>query len=240
MAGDYNFYRYVGNDPMNYIDPYGLAKGKKDPYAHTLKNKRVKGNIKIKPKDLMKKPNIPAILQETSKMYFQSQIESWVIDKIEKAGGHVLEPEHIGPGSDYYECQQKEKRKEKEKTQGGLKVTKNSKAEQLKKNREQGKKFEKERTKEFKKENHETENEITLKTESGTKTRVDVIGKDKKTGILRIEEHKSSATAPLTKNQTKAFPELEKSGGVVVGKGKGAYPGGTKIPPTKVKIVRPE
>ena len=82
MAGDYNFYRYVGNDPVNYIDPSGLAKGKKDPCPHTLKNKRVKGNIKIKPKDLMKKPNIPAIWQEAVKMYFESQVESWFIDEM--------------------------------------------------------------------------------------------------------------------------------------------------------------
>ena len=42
-----------------------------------------------------------------------------------------------------------------------------------------------------------------------------------------------------TKNQNLAFPEMQETGGVVVGKGKLGFPGGTQIPPTKVNIVRP-
>ncbi len=33
-------------------------------------------------------------------------------------------------------------------------------------------------------------------------------------------------------------PEIEQSGATVVGKGKAPYTGGTKIPPTKVEIIR--
>jgi hypothetical protein len=55
-----------------------------------------------------------------------------------------------------------------------------------------------------------------------------------------LTECKSSATATLTKNQKAAFPEIEKTGATVVGKGKGEFPGRTRIPPTKVDIVRPE
>lgn len=50
--------------------------------------------------------------------------------------------------------------------------------------------------------------------------------------------YKASITAPLTKNQKKAFPEIERTGATVVGKGKPGYPKGTKIKPTKVIIKR--
>ncbi|EPW3854497.1 hypothetical protein QZJ98_13645 [Acinetobacter baumannii] len=53
-------------------------------------------------------------------------------------------------------------------------------------------------------------------------------------------ECKASETAPLTKNQTKAFPEISKSGATIVGKGKDGFSGGTKIPPTEVIISRPD
>jgi len=80
--------------------------------------------------------------------------------------------------------------------------------------------------------------QVTLKTASGTKTRMDIIAQ--KDGGCRLVECKSSATAGLTKNQTKAFPEIEATGATVVGKGKPGLPGGTKIGPTKVEIIRPE
>jgi filamentous hemagglutinin len=53
-----------------------------------------------------------------------------------------------------------------------------------------------------------------------------------------VTEAKASQTAPLTKNQKAAHPSIEKSGGTVVGKGKPGYEGGTKIPRTKVNVVR--
>jgi RHS repeat-associated protein len=81
--------------------------------------------------------------------------------------------------------------------------------------------------------------QVTLKTESGVKTKMDVVS-TKPSGEVRLQEAKSSAEAPLTKNQKIAHPEIEKSGATVVGKGKPDYPGGTKIPPTKVEVVRPE
>ncbi|HEV3316360.1 MAG TPA: hypothetical protein VG488_05295, partial [Candidatus Angelobacter sp.] len=81
--------------------------------------------------------------------------------------------------------------------------------------------------------------QVTLKTESGVKTRMDVVS-TKPSGAVRLQEAKSSATAPLTKAQAMAHPELEQTGATVVGKGKPDYPGGTKIPPTKVEVVRPD
>ena len=81
--------------------------------------------------------------------------------------------------------------------------------------------------------------EITVKTGSGTRTRLDIVGR-KSSGEVKCIECKSSTTAPLTKNQQKAFPEIEKFGATVVGKGKPGFENGTKIPPTKVEIIRPD
>jgi RHS repeat-associated protein len=81
--------------------------------------------------------------------------------------------------------------------------------------------------------------QVTLKTESGVKTKMDVVSTSASKEV-RLQEAKSTATAPLTKNQKIAHPEIEKSGATVVGKGKPDYPGGTKIPPTKVEVVRPK
>jgi RHS repeat-associated protein len=74
--------------------------------------------------------------------------------------------------------------------------------------------------------------QVTLKTESGIKTRMDVVS-TRTSGEIRLQEAKSSATAPLTKNQQLAHPEIAKTGATVVGQGKPGYPGGTQIPPDK-------
>ncbi len=80
--------------------------------------------------------------------------------------------------------------------------------------------------------------QVTVKTQSGTRTRIDLMGKDAEGNIV-CTECKASATAPLTTNQKIAFPEIKESGAVVVGKGKPGFPGGTQIPPTTVDVVRP-
>lgn len=51
--------------------------------------------------------------------------------------------------------------------------------------------------------------QVTIKTNQGTRIRVDAIGTDKTIGNIAIQEYKSSITAPLTKNQIKGFPELQ-------------------------------
>lgn len=68
--------------------------------------------------------------------------------------------------------------------------------------------------------------------------RLDALGTDTATSDIKLTDGKASATAPLTPNQTVVYPELEVSGGVVVGKGKPPYVGGTQIPPTKVDVIR--
>jgi filamentous hemagglutinin len=68
---------------------------------------------------------------------------------------------------------------------------------------------------------------------------MDVAARDSN-GTAVLKEAKSSATAPLTKAQALAHPEIEKTGATVMGQGKPGFPGGTKIPPTKVEVVRPK
>jgi len=111
--------------------------------------------------------------------------------------------------------------------------------EQLKENKKRGEEFAAAKTEEFRTTADSVETEITIKTADGTRTRVDAIGIDKDTQSISIQEYKSSETAPLTKNQEAAFPQIEESGGEIVGKGKGIFTGGTKVPPTTIQIIRP-
>ena len=105
-------------------------------------------------------------------------------------------------------------------------------------NRAAGDAFQKEVAEARQKTQSDLVQEVTVKTESGVKTRIDIMSRGED-GKISCVECKSSSTAPLTKNQSAAFPQIERSGAVVVGNGKPGFPGGTKIPPTTVEIVRP-
>ena len=114
-----------------------------------------------------------------------------------------------------------------------------SKADVLAQNRANGRAFEQQEFAKFSSQNNNAVEQITVKTSSGVRTRVDAIGLDANGNVV-INEYKSSINAPLTNNQTRAFPEIFESGGVVVGKGKGIFTGGYQIPAsTEVTIVRP-
>ncbi len=116
-----------------------------------------------------------------------------------------------------------------------------SKADVLHRNRIEGRAFEQQEFSKFCKTVDYAEEQITAITNKGTKVRFDAIGIDKRTGEIIINEYKSSATAGLTKNQRTGFPELYQDGGIVVGKGKGKFKGGTNIQKgTKVDIIRPK
>ena len=127
------------------------------------------------------------------------------------------------------------------KTNGATDAAKSStKADTLTQNRMQGKAYEQQEFAKFSSQNSNAVEQITIKTESGVKTRVDAIGIDSNGNVV-INEFKSSATAPLTNNQKIAFPEIMESGGVVVGQGKGIFKGGYRIPAgTSVKVIRPQ
>ncbi|MBQ8166291.1 MAG: hypothetical protein IJZ96_04550, partial [Lachnospiraceae bacterium] len=115
-----------------------------------------------------------------------------------------------------------------------------TKADVLAQNRANGRAYEQQEFAKFSSQNNNAVEQITIKTSSGVKTRVDAIGLDSN-GKVVINEYKSSLTAPLTDNQKIAFPEIYESGGIVVGKGKGIFSNGYQIPPgTKVTIIRPE
>jgi len=109
-------------------------------------------------------------------------------------------------------------------------------------NAKQGKQFEGVVTDNLKQTGHKNiAEQVTVKPNGGGKNvRLDNVST--KDGQIKLTDAKSSATAPHTKNQKTGYPAIEKSGGTVVGN-KGAaqgYPAGTKIPPTKVDIVRPK
>ncbi len=113
---------------------------------------------------------------------------------------------------------------------------------QVTKNAAQGKAWETQVTKDLATEGHDKIAEQVMIKPNGVKTgnvRLDNVSM--KDGKIALTDAKSSATAPLTKNQKPGYPAIEKNGGVVVGD-KGAsqgYPAGTVIPPTKVDIRRP-
>ena len=114
-----------------------------------------------------------------------------------------------------------------------------SKAETLANNRIQGREFEQQEFAKYSLQNSNAVEQITVKTSSGVKTRVDAMGINSNGNVV-ISEFKSSATAPLTNNQRIAFPEIFERGGTVVGRGKGIFTGGYQISPgTEVKIIRP-
>ncbi|SFJ52107.1 RHS repeat-associated core domain-containing protein [Bosea sp. OK403] len=79
--------------------------------------------------------------------------------------------------------------------------------------------------------------QVTIQTQSGVRTRLDFLTRDS-VGTIRCIECKASPTASLTRNQGLGFPEIGQQGGTVVGAGKPGFPGGIKIPPTAVDIIR--
>lgn len=122
-----------------------------------------------------------------------------------------------------------------------VKVVQDSKggSDILANNKVKGALFENQEFAKFSNKYNNTAEQITIKTPSGTKTRVDAIGLDGNGNVV-INEFKSSCTAPLTKNQKIAFPEIFGNGGTVTGKGKGIFTGGYQIPAgTEIKIIRP-
>ncbi|MGE7955373.1 S-type pyocin domain-containing protein [Pseudomonas sp. NPDC089530] len=110
---------------------------------------------------------------------------------------------------------------------------------QLEKNKKKGRDFEDLSYEEFSNSKPESVREVTVKTNGGVRTRIDMMGRDAD-GKISCVECKSSQTAPLTRNQKLGFPEIEKTGATVVGKGKPSFPAGTIIPPTRVEILRPD
>lgn len=81
--------------------------------------------------------------------------------------------------------------------------------------------------------------QVTVKLPSLDRIRLDSVTRNRVTGKIECIECKSSVTARVKPKQAKGFREIEQHGATVVGKGKPGFPGGTKIPPTRVEIRRP-
>jgi hypothetical protein len=111
-------------------------------------------------------------------------------------------------------------------------------AEQLAINRSNGAAAEKNGEAKLKAEGLETAPQVTVKTENGTTTRLDFVTRDPETGEMGCVECKASPSARFTPNQLSGFPEISKSGGTIVGKGKPGFPGGTKLPAKAVRVMR--
>jgi|GEM_PF-5583846 hypothetical protein len=113
-----------------------------------------------------------------------------------------------------------------------------TRAEQLAKNRADGKAYEDTTASNLKRSELEFAPQVTVETRSGIQMRVDFVTREPLTGELGCIECKASSTARLTPNQILAIREIGRSGGTIVGAGKPGFPGGTRIPPTKVQILR--
>ncbi len=92
-------------------------------------------------------------------------------------------------------------------SQGASNTKGGSQADVLANNRAQGKAFEQQEFSNFNNNNTNAVEQVTIKTLSGTKSRVDALGLDVNGNVV-INEFKSSTSAPLTPNQKIAFPEL--------------------------------
>jgi hypothetical protein len=109
---------------------------------------------------------------------------------------------------------------------------------QVTKNARQGKRFEQQTEAALKLTDQNVQGQVTIETQTST-VRIDHISTDSATGAIKLTESKSSAKAPLTKAQKPGYRDIEQTGGTIKGEGKPGYPGGARIPPTKVDIVRP-
>ena len=111
----------------------------------------------------------------------------------------------------------------------------------LERNKEKGRNYELEQLTEFHMKAIDVEEQVTIITDDGTKLRLDAIGRTIKENKLILQEYKSSNRARLTSNQKKGFPQILEKGGTVVGKGKGIYSRGFRIPAgTQIEIIRPK
>ncbi len=109
---------------------------------------------------------------------------------------------------------------------------------QLQRNREAGDAWENEVLNDLDDGTRDIATQVTIRAEDGTNTRIDIITREAD-GTIRCIECKASETAPLTRNQGNAFPQIEVSGGEIRGAGKPGFEGGMEIPPTQVEIIRP-
>jgi len=217
-------YNYAENEPVGSIDLHGLQRVKVSELAEKFAGNDDKGLITTAtPKERDNHP-VRAGIKDASFVL----LSMMGINAIDNSIATLRDPsastsEKIAAGFDLFTT-----------TKGGK-----GKASQLKANKKAGKAFEEKVREQLKADGHtDIVEQVTIKAKDGTKTRVDFLST--KEGQIQATEAKASSTAPLTKNQSKAHPQINNTGGVIVGKGKGKFSGGTNIPPTSVNVVRPK
>jgi RHS repeat-associated protein len=208
-AGDYNLFRYCHNDPIDMTDPMGLTET--SDFLAGFDSFATFGIASAAAGHF--NPSYAAGISTNSASYKAGMVVGAAAGVFD--GGTELKAIRMG-----------------------LRAAAERKAATLAENRVAGKAFENTTQKSLNAAHPTVEGQVTLRTESGTRTRVDFVHRDVQ-GNVGLTEAKSSGTARLTPNQAKAFPEIQQSGATVMGAGKPAVPGGTQIPPTKVEIVRP-
>ena len=110
--------------------------------------------------------------------------------------------------------------------------------EQLAKNSSDGKKAQELRHQKLLKEHPETKQEITIKPFDNDGNLVDYnVRVDEITNDF-FNEVKASDTAPYTQNQKNGYKLLQRIGGMIRGKGKDGFLGGTKLGPLKGYTTR--
>ena len=110
---------------------------------------------------------------------------------------------------------------------------------QLEVNKAAGAEFERSSEEKLAAQNLEFGPQVTIETPSGSQTRLDFMARDPMTDEIICIECKNSESVPIRSGQRRAFQEMLRDGATIVGKGKPGFPGGTKIPPTRVQIWRP-
>jgi RHS repeat-associated protein len=111
--------------------------------------------------------------------------------------GDALQHAHMGGSAAFpppQPCACPKSQKQDNKQNNNNSLQQNTKADQVKANAKQGKEFEKRVAEATKKTDAAVVEQVTIKTESGVKTRVDVVSKDA-SGQVKLQEAKSSATA---------------------------------------------
>jgi len=203
-----NLYAYGGNDPLSLVDPYGFAA---DSPLQQFGNYLSEGAMSFAhaPSDIAGYARDLA----TNPSQFFSQAAPAL-------AGLGMSVPLVGAGGAAAES-------------SGL-----SAADQLAINRAAGAAFEQSVGADLQGSGLSVGQQITVQTQSGVRTRLDFLTQDPITGEIGCIECKATQTAPLTPNQTLAFPEIGQTGGTILGAGKPGFPGGIQIPPIDVQIIR--